>query len=181
MAIQAIRNAKGNSVCVDCGAPSEHRGAVERRGRERGSRGSMNAAARRVRRSARELTLRSVPRPHVGQPEPGRAHLHRMFWHSPEPGHTPVPRSFARSGRLAAGADPGADGHWQRHGQPRVGERHARPRQAHAGLLAVRVRKRAGAPSVCSPRERPRVGSRGLGVGGPQSLSCCSLVLQGGA
>lgn len=33
MAIQAIRNAKGNSICVDCGAPSERKGAVEGPGR----------------------------------------------------------------------------------------------------------------------------------------------------
>lgn len=36
MAIQAIRNAKGNSICVDCGAPSERKGAVEGPGRECG-------------------------------------------------------------------------------------------------------------------------------------------------
>lgn len=43
MAIQAIRNAKGNSICVDCGAPSERKGAVEGRGRECGSLELMNA------------------------------------------------------------------------------------------------------------------------------------------
>lgn len=39
VAIQAIRNAKGNSICVDCGAPSERKGAVEGSGRECGSLG----------------------------------------------------------------------------------------------------------------------------------------------
>lgn len=29
VAIQAIRNAKGNSTCVDCGAPSECKGIAE--------------------------------------------------------------------------------------------------------------------------------------------------------
>jgi Arf-GAP/GTPase/ANK repeat/PH domain-containing protein 2 len=33
VAIQAIRNAKGNSICVDCGAPSECQGAVEGTGK----------------------------------------------------------------------------------------------------------------------------------------------------
>lgn len=36
VAIQAIRNAKGNSICVDCGAPSERKGAAEGSGRESG-------------------------------------------------------------------------------------------------------------------------------------------------
>lgn len=86
----------------------------------------------------------SVPRPHVGQFKPGRTHLHRVLRHSPEPGHTPVPRPLAGFGRLASGADPGADGNWQRYGQPRVGEQHARPSQTLAGLLAVCARERTG-------------------------------------
>lgn len=43
VAIQAIRNAKGNSICVDCGAPSERKGAAEGSGRESGSRALANA------------------------------------------------------------------------------------------------------------------------------------------
>lgn len=39
MAIQAIRNAKGNSTCVDCGAPSERKGEAEGSRRECGSLG----------------------------------------------------------------------------------------------------------------------------------------------
>lgn len=100
----------------------------------------------------RSRPLHSLPRPHVGQFEPGRTHLHRVFWHSPEPGHTPVPRSLAGLGRLASGADPGADGHWQRHGQPRVGERHTGPYQTHAGLFAVRVTE--GGRLGCAAPER---------------------------
>lgn len=34
MAIQAIRNAKGNSTCVDCGAPSEYKGPTEGTGEQ---------------------------------------------------------------------------------------------------------------------------------------------------
>ncbi|KAB1269426.1 Arf-GAP with GTPase; ANK repeat and PH domain-containing protein 2 [Camelus dromedarius] len=45
VAIQAIRNAKGNSICVDCGAPSERKGAVEGPERERGSLELVNAGA----------------------------------------------------------------------------------------------------------------------------------------
>lgn len=38
VAIQAIRNARGNSLCVDCGAPSECHGVL---GRGRGAQGGV--------------------------------------------------------------------------------------------------------------------------------------------
>ncbi|KAI4576629.1 hypothetical protein MJT46_002464 [Ovis ammon polii x Ovis aries] len=69
VAIQAIRNAKGNSICVDCGAPSEHKGAVERPGRECGSLELMNAAGWPVQ------LLRQGADPCIPSPDPTWASL----------------------------------------------------------------------------------------------------------
>lgn len=85
--------------------------------------------------------LWSSPRPHLGQPQPGRADLHRVLRDPPQPGDTPVTRALAGPGRLATRAHPGARIHREPHGQQCVGELHQGPPEAHAGGQPVSAGK----------------------------------------
>lgn len=74
MAIQAIRNAQGNSTCVDCGAPSEHQGTSEGPGWELGV--CPGFSAERLGCSSPRLSLCGEPTSHVlSPPDPTWASL----------------------------------------------------------------------------------------------------------
>lgn len=134
VALQAIRNAKGNHLCVDCEAPSEH-GRVQAPHKTSSTTSACG--------NSEVTTLSPCCRSHLGQPQPGRAHLHRVLRDPSQPGDPPVPRALAGPGRLAGGAHAGPGGHREPHGQQPVGELHPRANQTHADRHPVGVHSNA--------------------------------------
>lgn len=76
-------------------------------------------------------------RPGLGESEPRRSDLHRVFGHPQEPGHSPVQSSLPGPGRMAAGAHQGDVGHRQRAGQRRVGGQRSGKPQTRTGRQQV--------------------------------------------
>lgn len=125
VALQAIRNAKGNNQCVDCEAPSELQQHLAKRA------ASLFYLHPEGLFECDLWPPSSSCRSNMGESQPGRPDLHRVLRDPPEPGDSPVSSSLAGPGRLARRAHAGSGRHREPHGQQRVGEPHAGPDQTH--------------------------------------------------
>lgn len=77
------------------------------------------------------------PRSVMGQSEPGRSHMHRVFWDSQKPGDPPVSSSLTGSWRPASRAHAGSQCHRQPHGQQYMGGLHSEPPKTNAWCNTV--------------------------------------------